>query len=134
MAQDSSRYLTSPGCFLVCPLPHCVLHCVSFRLCPPPPMESYLKMSPTLHGGGGGSCFKHICTSTYLPVRKHTNKEACMYECEHILLPGTVARDFLASVFSWIFSIWASDIESKRVFFSFSFFAKLFEYFDESAL
>ncbi len=34
---------------------------------------------------------------------------------------GTVARDFLASFFSWIYSIWASYFEAKRVFFSFSF-------------
>jgi hypothetical protein len=34
---------------------------------------------------------------------------------------GTVAWDFLASVFSWICYIWASDFEAKRIFFSFSF-------------
>jgi hypothetical protein len=38
-----------------------------------------------------------------------------------ILFKETVAQDFLASVFLWICSKWASDIEAKRIFFSFSF-------------
>jgi hypothetical protein len=36
-------------------------------------------------------------------------------------LKGTVAQDFLAPVFSWIYSIWALDFEAKRIFFSFRF-------------
>ncbi len=43
------------------------------------------------------------------------------FEGKNFALKGTVARDFLASFFSLIYSIWASDFESKRIFFSFSF-------------
>ncbi len=39
--------------------------------------------------------------------------------CSHV--KGTVARDFWPSFFSWIYSIWNSDFEAKRIFFSFSF-------------
>jgi hypothetical protein len=46
---------------------------------------------------------------------------------------GTVARDFLARFFSWIYFKW--DQISRLKGFSFLFgFAKLFKYFDESAL
>ncbi len=33
-------------------------------------------------------------------------------------LKGTVARDFLVSFFSWIYSIWIPDFKAKRIFFS----------------
>ncbi len=36
-------------------------------------------------------------------------------------LKGTVARDSLVSLFSWIYSIRAQDFEAKRIFFSLSF-------------
>jgi hypothetical protein len=36
-------------------------------------------------------------------------------------IKGTVVRDFWTRFFSWIYSIWASDFEAKRIFFSFSF-------------
>jgi hypothetical protein len=38
-----------------------------------------------------------------------------------MLIKGTVAQDFLASVFLWIYFIWAPDFDANRIFFSFSF-------------
>jgi hypothetical protein len=54
-------------------------------------------------------------------------------EKNHYRLKGSVARDFLASVSSWLYSIWAQVFEAKKIFFSVR-FAKLFKYFDESVL
>jgi hypothetical protein len=54
--------------------------------------------------------------------RRHLFADLTMNELWITPFKGTVARDFLARVFFMDqYSIWASDFEAKRIFFSFSF-------------